>query len=239
MNSFKKIALFASVFAVIFFMLYKSFAKEKETVPNPEAHIREVFDLLKNNNEDYYNKLILSKGLMDGMKEEYVDEIFSGMPGLSGNIELGKIARQLSLDHHKEFWEQFQETHRDQFEDAHRKLKRLKGFKIEKLTWKLSSNSELSNLYRCNAKIYVRTNQGYYCIKYKNGIYYQGKWYAGIFTDIDEIDEDDSDYFPDMYQAPSNSDYIDKSEELIPVESSEEAIELEPANEDSPKMEED
>lgn len=234
---YKRIIFSSILFFAFIILIDKAFFNSpKNAIPNPEPHINRVFYSIKMNNLPGFMKMILPKEIFEKMKEEAKIEFLTGFPDMDESM--AKMAWDLIEESEIDVWKEYTKEIEKDFEDVRKDIPSANGIEIERIQWKLVGNSKLPNQFRCNAKIFVKVGSKKYCIKYKNFIFYGGKWYAGNLTDVDELTEQGFEYMPDMYQGPAVEEYIDESE-VVPLETPEEAIEMESNSEDSPKMEED
>lgn len=234
---YKKIIFYSLLLFSFVILVDKAFFDApKNAIPNPELHINTVVQKIKTNNLSGFKNMIMPEEIFDEMKKEEKIEFFGGYPGMDEST--AELAWSLLQDSEMEIWKEYCKELEKDFEDIQKDIPNMNEIEIEKIQWKLVGNSQLPTQFRCNAKIFVNVGPKKYCIKYKNFIFYGGKWYVGNLTKVDELPDSEFEYMPDLYNGPSVDEYIDRTEEL-PIETSEEAVETESSNEDLPKMEED
>lgn len=236
MSNYKKVVLLSLVFSCIIFFVGNLLKKESHSIPNPEGHIREVIGLLKANDLKGFKKLVFPIEEMKKMKKEEGILFFSAFPNMDESM--AKMAWELLQEMDDEYLKQYENAFEVQFKDIREELEIKENFEIERIQWKMTGNSNVQHQFHCNAKIYIKSNKKYFCIRYKNILFYKGKWYAGGLVDVDEIDEPANNAVPDMFKQYLIDEYINSLEEAG-AETPEEAVESEIEKEDVPKTEED
>jgi hypothetical protein len=234
---YKKIILFSILFFSFIILIDKAFfnSKEKE-IPNPEGHIRYVMVLLQINDLKGFKDLTFPMEDLKKMKKEEGIIFFSGFPNMDESM--AEMAWELIQDLDENMIKEYKNSVVNQFKDTRKEIKKGDDFKVEKIQWKLVGNSKVKDHFLCNAKIYIKSNQQHFCVKYKNILYFKGKWYAGNLVDVDEIYEPENNSFLDEYQNPLLEDLMYRSNEMV-IEEAQEVIESEVESKDAPKTEED
>lgn len=180
--------------------------------PDPSIHIKDVFELLKNEDSKGFDQLVFPEVTIRNMRKELLDEyvfliqetndILMEMIGEKTEISEEEVVRELRQD--------FLDDFKDILKDGRKDGLDWKNAQLLGYTWKMVGNSETPYEFKCNSKMYIKSGVHTYCIKYKNLLFYNGKWFAGRMIDIEKITGDGY-YMPDMYNAPSVEEFLDES----------------------------
>ncbi len=208
---YKKVVLLSLLFAGLFFSLDKVFNTSSSALPpDPAVHIKEVFELLKNDDVKGFDDLVFPEVVIRGMKKEILNEFVLSNPDVNEilNDLLSEPTKVSEFEMIGKLRENFLDDFKDIIKDGEQEGLDWKNTELLGYTWKLVGNSESPYEFKCNSKIYVKSGVHTFCIKYKNLLFLNGKWFAGRLMEIERITGDYY-YMPDMYRAPAIEEYID------------------------------